>query len=147
MPNKVKIQDKIFGINLNWFEFESKKSLQAQAKLLKFNYGYSHTRAVVNLDGIKVKKILACLTDKSLFSCYSLAAIVANQLKSGIFITDKLNIQNDNDTSKQYWVCIFQNREVIANIEIQSNQRNIKIHGDQLLKEEDLKGLIRHVPK
>ena len=143
MSSIVKIQDKIFGINLNWFEFDSKKSLEVQAKLLKCIYGYSYTRAVVSHDGIKVKQSLTCLTDKSLSSYYSLAAIVANQLKSGIFITDKLNVQNNNDiVSKQYWVCIFQNREVIANIEIQSKQRNIKINGDQLLREEDLQGLI-----
>jgi len=143
MPSIAKIKDKIFGINLNWFEFDSKKSLEAQAKLLKFKYGYSYTRAVINPDGLKVKKSLTCLTSKSLSSYYSLAAVVANELKSGMFITDKLNIQNNNDIlSKQYWVCIFQNREVIANIEIQSKQRNIKLNGDQLLKEEDLKGLI-----
>ena len=143
MTSIVKIKDKIFGINLNWFEFDSKKSLEAQAKLLKCSYGYSYTRAVVNSDGSKAKKSLTCLTDKSLSSYYSLAAVVANELKSGIFITDKLNIQNNDDiVSKQYWVCIFQNKEVIANIEIQSKQRNIKINGDQLLKEEDIKGLI-----
>ena len=143
MTSIVKIKDKIFGINLNWFEFDSKKSLEVQAKLLKCSYGYSYTRAVVNSDGSKVKTSLTCLTNKSLSSYYSLAAVVANELKSGIFITDKLNIQNNNDIlSKQYWVCIFQNKEVIANIEIESKQRNIKINGDQLLKEEDLKGLI-----
>jgi hypothetical protein len=143
MSKIVKLQGKIFGINLNWFEFDSKKTLESQAKLLKCNYGYSYTRTVVNTDGFKVKKILTCLTDKSLSSYYSLAAIVANELQSGIFITDKLNIQNNNDiVSKQYWVCIFQNREVIANIEIPSKQRNIKINGDQLLREEELLGLI-----
>ena len=143
MSSMVKIQGKIFVINLNWFEFDSKKALEAQAKLLKSNYGCSYTRTVVNSDGFKVKKSLTCLTDKSLSSYYSLAAIVANQLQSGIFITDKLNIQNNNDiVSKQYWVCIFQNREVIANIEIPSKQRNIKLNGDQLLTEADLQGLI-----
>lgn len=143
MSKIVKLQGKIFGINLNWFEFDSKKDLEAQAKLLKSNYGCSYTRTVVNADGFKVKKSLTCLTDKNLSSYYSLAAIVANQLQSGIFITDKLNIQNNTDiVSKQYWVCIFQNKEVIANIEIQSKQRNIKLTGDQLLREEDLQGLI-----
>ncbi len=63
MSTKVKIQDKIFSINLNWFEFDSKKSLEEQYQLLKSSYDCSYTRAVVNSDGIKVKQSLKCLTD------------------------------------------------------------------------------------
>ena len=44
---------------------------------------------------------------------YSLASVVANILADGVFITDKfeLNVQN-NIEEKLYWVCFFKHKKV-----------------------------------
>lgn len=139
----VKHQGKLFGINLSWYEFDKPKQIDQIAKLLKLNYGVSFHTNTVNEDGFKQKKYLVGLANKELSACYCLASIVANKFKSGIFITDKLVVSDQEDlTNKLYWVCIFQNKEVISKVEISNKSRDINISGDELLNESQLKQLI-----
>ena len=139
----VKHQGKLFGINLSWYEFDKSKHTDQIAKLLKLNYGVSFHTNTINEDGFKKKRYLVGLANKELSACYCLASIVANKFKSGIFITDKLVVSDqENLTHKLYWVCIFQNKEVISKVEINSKSRDINISGDELLNESQLKQLI-----
>ncbi|WP_150467623.1 type 4b pilus protein PilO2 [Francisella sp. SYW-9] len=148
MAKIVKLQGKLFVINLTWYDFNSVKELEKKANFLKLNYGLSFTRHLTNDKGFKVKKTLACLTDKTESSCYSLAALVANKLQSGIFITDKLIMENNSDIAyKQYWICIFNNREVLSNISITTEKVQLQFNGDQIVKQEELELLIKSYTK
>ena len=141
----IKLQGKLFAINLTWYEFNSFKELKQTTKLLKTNHGISFSTTVQNQDGFKEKKLLVGLSFKKLSKCYSLSSIVANKLKSGIFITDKLNFSEQEDISnKLYWVCIFQNNQVIANINLLDN---ISISGDELLSDAQVEKLINTYTK
>ena len=141
----IKLQGKLFAINLTWYEFNSAKELKQTTKLLKTNHGISFSTTVQNQDGFKEKKLLVGLSSKKLSKCYSLSSIVANKLKSGIFITDKLNFPQQEDISnKLYWVCIFQNNQVLANINLLDN---ISISGDELLSDAQVEKLINTYTK
>lgn len=141
----VKYQNKLFAINLSWHELDSSKDVKQITKLFRKSNGVSFNFTAVNNQGVKEKKILIGLTQKKQSNCYSLSALVANKLKSGIFITDKLNLLNDKDISnKLYWVCIFQNNQVIANINIADD---IVINGDELFDQEQLEFLIKEYSK
>ena len=130
----VKLQSKLFAVNLIWYEFTKAQDIKMASRLLKTNYGISFHSTIKNQDGFKEKKIVVGLGDKKFSACYSLAAVIADKYKDGIFITDKLIFTDNNDIStKLYWVCVFQNKEPIVKIELQDNKKNINISGDTLL--------------
>ena len=56
MAKIVKLQGKLFVINLTWYDFNSVKELEKKANFLKLNYGLSFTRHITNDKGFKVKK-------------------------------------------------------------------------------------------
>jgi len=130
----VKLQSKLFAVNLTWYEFTKAQDIKMASRLLKTNYGISFHSTIKNQDGFKEKKVIVGLGDKKFSACYSLAAVIADKYKDGIFITDKLIFTDNNDIStKLYWVCVFQNKEPIVKIELQDNKKNISISGDTLL--------------
>ncbi|WP_071514982.1 type 4b pilus protein PilO2 [Francisella sp. TX07-6608] len=136
----VKLQGKLFAINLTWFELNSKKQLQHTTKLLKANYGVLSSSTIIDQDKLKQKKILVGLATKQLSACYSLASVIANKLKDGIFITDKISIANQQD--QLYWLCIFKDKQPLAKVVLKDNTKTISVDGDQFLNLAQVKHLL-----
>ena len=95
----IKLQSKLFAVNLTWYEFIKSHDIKMVSRILKTNYGISSHSTIKNQDGFKEKKIVVGLAEKKFSACYSLAAVIADKYKDGIFITDKLIFADNNNIS------------------------------------------------
>jgi hypothetical protein len=99
------------------------------------------TAITVNSDfGIKLSDTNFAFCERRFVGFSSLAMIIANSLQNGIFITDKLGINNKNDQT--IWLCIFKDGKPLVNISLEDNSHQIVINGDQLLSKDELLNIL-----
>lgn len=158
--NQLKIDNKLFAVHMTWLEITAsnnrqiKREIQQSARLLNKSYGVVLNKKSKNIkktengktqytqQGNQSKSTILGLTDKNHNAYYALAPIVANKLKDGIFITDKIiGHKNTQDGEKLYWLCVFSNKELLVNINlnVMNELMPLNISGDELLNVLELK--------
>ena len=99
------------------------------------------TKASLNINyGIKLSNTEFAFCEKKYLKHTSLAMVVAQSLKTGIFITDKITTDT---VAEQFWLCIFKDGKPVFNLKILDQDSNeVNISGDQLISKAKLSYLL-----
>lgn len=122
----VKFKDTKFVFNMVWLQNVRYRDL---------------TKASLNINyGIKLSNTEFAFCEKKHLKHTSLAMVVAQSLKTGIFITDKITTDT---VAEQFWLCIFKDGKPVFNLKILDQDSNeVNISGDQLISKAKLSYLL-----
>jgi len=128
LTSSLKLENHNYIVNMTLAKCADSKELRQTATIVNSNYG------------IKLSDTSFAFCERRFVGLTSLAMVVADSLQNGIFITDKLAINNKSDQS--IWVCIFKDGKPLVNVSLEDGLHLISINGDQLLSKDELLNIL-----